>query len=312
MPSRLSVMFAFLLVVPACLEVESMEVRVAADAKNDRLDIMIVSRGVWSTARSDSELASDLAKLRRCRDVAAVPVPGMGVMDFTTPADDAVDAQRIRELVPFLDIEPGAFFTDEQGRLSFYQFLRVNRPKQFAAACSRIAREAMLTDKKVSAETRALLEKAASEEWPILIIDGAGLCFRRPLADEDHRKERAELARSIERSLENEAKKAEPSNGKPRPNLVRTLLDNDVAVVRRECITEYLIGTQGSGQCDYVLPGEPYEDNLMKAFTADEPRPPAVTQAIIDKQFAAFHAREARVPKDFAELKQRALQPAGR
>jgi hypothetical protein len=93
---------------------------------------------------------------------------------------------------------------------------------------------------------------------------------------------------------------------------VRTLVDNDVAIVRRAGVTEYLIGTQGSEVCDYVLPGKAYEDNLMKAFTAGEPRPPAVTQAIIDKQFAAFHAREARMPKAFAELKQRAQQPAGR
>jgi hypothetical protein len=232
-------------------------------------------------------------------------VPGGGVLDFTEPADDAADAQRWRELVPFLDIEAGAFFTDEQGRLSFYQFLRVHRPKEFAAACSRIARTAMLAEKKVSAATRALLEKAANEEWPVVIIDGAGFCFRRPLADEDHRKERAELARDLARSFDRD-------EAKPQASFVRTLFDNDFAIVRRAGVTEYLIGTQGSEVCDYVLPGKTYEDNLMKAFTADEPRPPAVTQAIIDKQFAAFHAREARVPPAFAELKQHALQPAGR
>ncbi|HZN39557.1 MAG TPA: hypothetical protein VFD82_12185 [Planctomycetota bacterium] len=311
MPTRLSaVLFAFLLPVAGCLEVESMEVRVVADSKNDRLDIMIVSRGVWSSAKSDSELASDLAKLRKCREVAAVPVPGMGVMDFTAQDDDA-DWQRWRELIPFLDIEAGAFFTDEQGRLSFYQFLRVHRPKEFAAACSRIARTAMLAEKKISAATRALLEKAANEEWPVVIIDGAGFGFRRPLADEDHRTERAELARDVERSLDREAKRAEREEGKPEPSLLRSLFDNDLAIVRRAGVTEYLIGTQGSEVCDYVMPGKAYEDNLMKAFTADEPRPPAVTQAIIDKQFAAFHAREARLPPAFAEQKKRA-QPAGR
>ena len=315
MPSRLSVLFAFLLVVPACLEVESMEVRVVADSKNDRLDIMIVSRGVWSSARTDSELASDLATLRKCREVAAVPVPGLGIMDFTTPPDDGADAARCRELVPFLDIEAGAFFTDEQGRLSFYQFLRVHRPKEFAAACSRLARTAMLAGKNVSAATRALLEKAANEEWPVVVIDGAGFCFRRPLADEDHRAERAEFAREIERSLDREARQAERENrAQPRklPSMLRSLFDNDAAIVRRAGVTEYLIGTQGSEVCDYVAQGKTYEDNLMTAFTKDEPRPPAVTQAIIDKQFAAFHAREARMPPAFAERKQRAQQPAGR
>jgi hypothetical protein len=312
MPSRLSVLFAVLVVVPACLEVESMEMRVVADGKHDRLDIMIVSRGVWSSARNDSDLASDLGKLRRCREVAAVPVPGGGVLDFTQEPDAGDDAERCRELVPFLEIEAGAFFTDEQGRLSFYQFLRVHRPKEFAAACSRLLRKAMLAEQRLSATTRALLEKAANEEMPVVIIDGAGFCVRRPLADEDHRAERAELARELERSLDRAAKDAEREQRRPAPSLVRTLVDNDVAIVRRAGVTEYLIGTQGSEVCDYVLPGKAYEDNLMKAFTAGEPRPPAVTQAIIDKQFAAFHAREARMPKAFAELKQRAQQPAGR
>ena len=312
MPSRLSVLFAFLLVVPACLEVESMEVRAVADSKNDRLDIMIVSRGVWSSARNDREIASDLAKLRQCREVAAVPVPGGGVLDFTREADDAVDGARWRELLPFLDIEAGAFFTDEQGRLSFYQFLRVHRPKEFAAACSRLARTAMLAEKNLSPATRALLEMAAKEEWPVVIIDGAGFCYRRPLADEDHRAERAEWVRNLERSFERDSKDAEREEAKPRPGIVRTLLDNDVAIVRRAGVTEYVIGTQGSEACNYVLPGKAYEENLMKAFTADEPRPPAVTQAMIDKQFAAFQTREARMPKPFAEQKQRALQPAGR
>ena len=316
MPSRLSaVLFAFLLPVAGCLEVESSEVRVVADRQNDRLDIMIVSRGVWSSARSDDELAKDLAQLRKCREVAAVPVPGAGVIDFMA-ADDDADSRRWRELVPFLEIEAGAFFTDEQGRLSFYQFLRVHRPRQFAAVCSRMARTGMLAEKKLSAATRVLLEQAANEDWPVVIIDGAGFRFRRPLADEDHRAERAEFAREIERSIDREAKEAEREHGKPQPSKlpaqVRTLLDNDVAIVRRKGVTEYVIGTQGSDVCDYVLRGKAYEDNLMKAFTAAEPRPPAVTQALIDQQFAAFHTREARMPPAFAEFKKSATQPAGR
>jgi len=291
-----------------CLEVESMEMQVVADRANDRLDVMLTSRGVWSSATNETNLAKDLADLRKCRELSAVPLPGIGVVDLSQPAEGQ-DGKWL-QLVPFLDIEPGAFFVDEQGRLSFYQFLRIHRPKQFAAVVDEIARASWATQKqRGSPETIALMEQAGREQWPLFVVDGAGFTLRRPLADADHRAEQAQLwnevARKVERAVTGEggAEKSDATQRGP----IQMLRDNDVAIVRRAGVTEYVIGTQGSEVCDYQLRGGKYQDNLMQAFGETEPPPPAVTQALIDKQFASFRQREARVPPAFREQKQRAV-----
>ncbi len=315
--SKRSFVFASLLLLAGCLEVESLEVRAVADAKNDRLDLMIVSRGVSSSATSADGVAKDLANLRRCRDVAAIPWPGLGVIDVTRPSVDEqkgrdADEEKWMRFVPFFDIEAGAFFTDEQGRLCFYQFVRIHRPKEFAAQCSRLLLAAWLAERKVSPATRALLEQAAKEERPVVTIDGAGICVRRPLSEEDHRVERATFWRNVARSATPPAKSEARASSEPIASAMQVMRDNDFAMVRRRDVTEYVVGEQGSDACDYRMPGEKYKDNLMIAFSADEPRPPTVTQALIDKQFAAFHEREARLPPAFVEMKKRALPPTGR
>ncbi|MEO6597585.1 MAG: hypothetical protein ABIP94_22810 [Planctomycetota bacterium] len=313
------VLFGSLCFFAGCLEVESMEARAVADAKNDRLDFMIVSRGVWSSHVDGDTLKKDLANLRKCRDVAAVIWPGLGLVDFTKVNESGDDAtwekERWRQIVPFVDIEPGAFFVDEQGRLSFYQFIRIHKPAEFAALCSELGRKSMLEKTKgVSRETVALLEKAAAEQSPIVTIDGAGFRVRRPLSYDDHRAQQTGLWREVARAIR-KAEKSEDGqtqdDGTER-GIVQALRDNDVAIVRYRDATEYVIGTQGSEVCDYQMRGGEYIDNLMQAFVKDEPRPPALTQALIDKQFTSFHARDARLPAAYEELKKRAAQPAGR
>jgi hypothetical protein len=292
-----------LLCLGGCLEVESMEVRVVADRAQDRLDVMIVSRGLWSTSGSESGLAEDLADMRKCRDVSALPVPGIGVVDFTTPKVEGKPEEDWHLLAQFLDIEPGAFFLDEQQRLCFYQFVRVNRLREFLGKCNEVARGRLLQQSKQSSrETQILIEDAVKAKLEFIAIDGAGFLFRVPMVDEDHRTQQTALWRSVARSIETAMGTADKSDGTER-GVVQHLRDNDVAIVRRKGLTEYVVGTQGSDICDYQVRGRRYTDNLLKAFVVDEPAPPAVTQAIIDKQFEGFHARQARLPAAYRALR---------
>ena len=298
------------LIAAACLEVDSMEVQVVADAANDRLDVMIISRGVSSSATTKDNLAKDFADLMKCRDAAAVPLPGVGVMDFTQP-DDAADSAKWRRAIQYLEIEAGAFFVDESGRFSFYQFLRVHRPAELAKVVSAMAAEGWQKElERATPETRELMQRAAREQWPLLVFDGAGVVVRRPLADDDHRQEQQKFWRAVIRAVREPEKQATEEGQKPIDpsdrGLVQLLRDNDVAVVRRPGVTEYHVGTQGAPVCDYQLRGKPYVDNLLQELVQNEPRPPAVNQALIEKQFATFRQRNVRMPAAFAAAKKAA------
>jgi hypothetical protein len=55
---------------------------------------MLVSRGLSSWTGTGIE--RDLKDLLSCREVAAVPVPGLGVVDFTKQTEDATPTRRAR------------------------------------------------------------------------------------------------------------------------------------------------------------------------------------------------------------------------
>jgi hypothetical protein len=305
--ARLLLPFAALLPA-ACLEVESMEVEVVADPAADRLDVMILSRGVSSSGSDEKTLAKDLADLRRCRDAAAIPIPGLGIVDFAAPAGDE-DEKHLQSFLPLVDIEAGAFFVDEQGRLGFYQFARIRGLKEFCALVDARVHAAWQKERdKASAATRALQERAAAEKWPLLRIEGAAFVFARPLAAEDHRRERLEFWRDVVEAARSAAAGGgeEGKDGAPLRGELLLLAENDLAIVRREHVTEYVVGALGSSACSYRLPGKEYQDNLLKHLEQSEPRPPAVTQALIEKQFAAFHGRPARLPAEYRKLRERA------
>jgi len=287
--------FVVLLLLGGCLEVDSMEITVVADAAADRLDVLIVSRGISSSGPTKPE--GDLELLLKCRELAAVPVPGIGVMDFTQEDDESHN----RELLSWLEIEAGAFFTDERGRLSYYQFARILHPARFAAEVERQMRAQFAApDPKLSPATRALRERAVKEQWPLFAFAGAGCTLRWPLADDEHRQEMQHFWAQVFDGVRQDAKPEELRG------MAQWLRDNDLAVVRRPGVTEFVIGTQGAEQCEFSLRGAEYTDNLHKLLVAKEPSPPKATQKLIDEQFDAFHRRATRMPKAFVEAKVKA------
>src|SRR5262249_55900941 len=200
----------------------------------------------------------DLKDLLSCREVAAVPVPGVGVIDFTkqTEGDD-----RWQTLLPFLSVEAGAFFVDELDRLSFYQFLRIEHAQAFMRAIEVMVRTEMANDRKgVSPATLALVDRAVRESWPLVVLDGAGITIRRPQSDADHRAEQARVWRDVVEAAHKPRDSDERGRGDGplERGIVQVLRDNDVGVVRRPDVTEYVIGTLGATTCKYRLRGEPY------------------------------------------------------
>lgn len=228
---------------------------------------------------------------------------------LTAPRRGAGD----QTLLPFVSVEAGAFFVDELDRLSSYQFLRIEHAQAFVRAIEVMARTEMADVKKgVSPATLALLDRAVRESWPLVVMDGAGITIRRPLSDADHRAEQARLWRDVVEAAHKtrDADEKGRGDGPLERGIVQVLRDNDVAVVRRENVTEYVIGTLGAATCRYRLRGEPYTDNLMQAFVQGEPKPPRAAQTLIDKQFDAFRSRAVRMPAAFAEARDAAAKEA--
>lgn len=279
----------------ACtFEVERSEIRIVADAKNDRLDVLIVSRGIYSTAKNDKQLEKDFESLLRCRDAGAIPM-SFGVIDLAEVPDEEELVEPMALVLQHLEVEPGAFFVDGEKRLCFYQFLRIHRPRDFCAAFDACVRGIWANGKEraakdASPETLALVERAVAEKWPLLRVEGAAFAFGRPLATADHEKEAKQLAEHLAKD----------------PDEARMLADNHVAIVRRENVTEYVLGELGAERCDFVAQSkEKATDSLLELFADREPTPPAVTDELVEKQFTAFRGREARVPPAFAAAKKR-------
>lgn len=285
-----------------CLEVESLEVQVVADPAADRLDLMVVSRGLWSSASGADNLAKDLADLKRLRDVSALPFPGLGVIDLTRQDDGSWP-----EFARLLDIEPGAFFSDEQGRLCFYQFVRVPSVQALVTAAGARARQQMAkeaADPKVAKAQRELLAQAVAGGLQVLGIHGAGFVVRWPMTDDEHRSQQAGLWRRVVQAVAQDAQAASERG------VVAALRENDIAIVRRPGVTEFVVGTQGGLVCDYQLRGAPAKANLAEALAAEEPKPPAVGQTRIDAEFAAFRGRAARLPVPYQQVREAKAEPA--
>ncbi|MFO1076136.1 MAG: hypothetical protein U1E73_00255 [Planctomycetota bacterium] len=267
-----------------------------------------MSRGVHSSASTEDNLQKDLADLRKCRDVAAVPVPGFGVADFASEPR-AGEEEKWRRSLRFLSVEAGAFFVDENGRLSYYQFLRIDHAREFCRMADEAARVAWKEQReKAAKDTVAAIDAAVQAGLVAFAMDGSGFVCRWPMSDDDHRQNQESHWRSVVRDVEKALGEGGERSDATQRGMVQLLRDNDVAAVRRVGYTEFFVGTQGAPVNDYQWRGAKYEDNLLRALTTDEPRPPSVTQALIDKQFALFRGREARMPAAFAAARERALQ----
>ena len=131
--SRLRTMLAaaLLLAASSCLEIDAQDVYVHFDAEQDRIDLMLVHRGVFAEASNDdTEKAlrvaiEDLAEARQTGEVILWNNRPLRI----NPIEDGTPATTA--LFGHLDVENGGLFTDPTGTLCAYQFVRVNRAKAF-------------------------------------------------------------------------------------------------------------------------------------------------------------------------------------
>lgn len=121
--------------------------------------------------------------------------------------------------------------------------------------------------------------------------------YREPMDDDEHRARQDSQWRSVVRDVEKALGKDGDKTDATQRGIVQLLRDNDIAAVRRVGYTDRLRRYAGCAGVRLSVPrSEGPRELLLQALVADEPRPPNVTQALIEKQFAAFREREPRMP----------------
>lgn len=314
-------LFLFLPLLCGCLEIEEIEVRVVADPARDRIDLCIVSRGVFASRAAsgagEKELTSELEELLSLRDHAAFPLMGTGPLDLTKVIEnerDPAEAQRAegirRKLLEFVELEPGVFHLDEEDRLCLYQFVRIHRVGAFVAWVNEtLAEEKFWADYALDDDTRQFLTAFLARKEPFMALDGTGIRFRMPCSESAH----ADLLDEVFDKACNAASEDRENRGRSEQRHLRTLLDNRVAAVRHERHTDFFFGIQGAPTGTYWFRDKlGYQPDLLERLVAKDGSVDEMADEVIVAAFTAFREREVKEPEAVQAARKRLALPGGK
>lgn len=334
----------------ACLEVDGQDLVVRVDPANDRVDLLLVHRGLFAAARSgvDGEPLP-----RALRDLDAIVETGRLVLwhDRLLTIDPCAEhPPALARLLAHVDVENGGLFTDPRGGLCAYQFVRVRDARRFAGAVDELLAAALaeamrdgldLGDgrHRFDDDSRQLLAARRRDGERLLRLEPGRVELHLPLSARDHAWAKAQLAKLLLRQLpydlvaKNEsahgdgaprsAAACEPLAGLTLPAAampellagaasVRFFRENDVAVVRCPGLTSLVVGSGEAGDLVLRKPAHGVRDEALP--TALRARGTAIEAGVPDaelrRRFAAFGARDALLPPALAA--RRRSEPAAR
>lgn len=334
-----------LLLGSACLEVDGQDLVVRVDPANDRIDVLLVHRGLFASARSgvDGEpLPRALRDLDEVRRTGRIVLWHDRLLSFDPSAEPTPELAPLQALV---DVENGGLFTDPAGRLCAWQFVRVRSARAFvrtldallaARVQQTLAHGIDLGDgrHRFDDDSRRAFAASQRDGEPLLEVNPGRIELRLPLSPRDHAWAKDQLAKLLLRQLPYDLVArhfAGDAAGSPRsaaaceplgslqlpaaelPHLlaeaasVRFFVANDVAVVRSPGITSLLVG---SGECAELALHKPAnalgDDALAVALRANGTAiEVGVPDAELRRRFAAFAARDAVLPPELAARRQR-------
>lgn len=309
----------FLTLLSGCLDYEEIEVRAVADPARDRLDLCIVSRGIFvrraAEETGERALTGELEELLSLRDHAAFPLMGTAPLDLTKVIEnerDPAEAQRAegirRKLLEFVELEPGMFHLDDDDRLCLYQFVRINRVGAFVAWVNEtLGDESFWADYALDEETKQFLTAFLARKEPIMALDGTGIRFRMPCSDAAH----TDLLDEVFDRACKAASEDRENRGRSEQRHLRTLLDNRMAAVRHERHTDFFFGTQGARAGTYWFRDKlGYQPDLLERLVTKFGSVDQMTEEEIVAAFDAFRERDAKEPEAVLAAR-KALGPSG-
>lgn len=329
--------------LPGCLEFDAQDVVVHHDVANDRIDVLLVYRGIFAESSSEQraldEGLGDLDKALQTGEFAFW-------CNWPFKVNPATDPGGVRAaLLQHVDVENGGLFTDPKGKLCGYQFVRIRQASAFLAkldtALSLAVQAGLLQGfpdadggkHKVDDDTRDAVREFLREKEAFLRLEGGRLELRLPCSVADHRwlKRRLETyaydnaAREmVRREVVAERRRtggdvwntnydmptAALAGEKVAAHLrdapsFRFFWDNDFSFSHRDGLATVALGSGESPQIRVTKSSEGlYHDAFLAGVRARGDKiEDGVPDQEIERRFAAFHGREAVLPPKLAELR---------
>ena len=334
--SRLACLALLLLLLPSCLEIDGQEIFLRHDGTSDRIDIMLVHRGIFAEGGEDS-LEAAAAHLEHAMSTGKFIIFNNWPlkMDLSTPLPAPYDA-----LAKHLDVENGGLFTDPKGVLCGYQFIRIRRAKEFIRKVNALIELALqaacikgipdLDGRKFDEETRDNIREFLRNRRQFLTVNAGRIELNLPLSAADHRvlKEvvresvtedipRAFMGRlSVEQRRQGGGSVTNTKTSKEEVSIKSAVLqreierspthqlfwDNDVSLQRTVDLTTVGLGVVGTEQLHFTKgkDGLYHEAFLLKIRDEQFEIEDGIPDQELQRRFTSFQARDARLPPELA------------
>ena len=202
----LSLLLPLLALLPGCLEFDAQDVAIHYDVANDRIDVLLVYRGLIAESGSSEgdQIKEALGDLDKCLATGEFAF----WCNWPFKVDPTGDPQGLRQaLLQHLDVENGGLFTDPLGKLCGYQFVRIREAEAFLGKLETALQLGVQVgllkgfpsrgepDHKVDDDTRDFVREFLREKEKFLHITPGRLELRLPCSVEDHRWMKRQLER---------------------------------------------------------------------------------------------------------------------
>ena len=212
---KLAALLLVLLTFAGCLQVDAQDITIRHDAAADRIDILIVHRGLFAEGGNSSE-RDPLAKA--LRDLASVKSDGEVVFWNNWPLTFDLTREYpapAKALLSHVDVENGALFTDPRGQLCGYQFVRIRGAKEFTRKLNLLLDVYVQTllvngapgfggSHEFDTDTRDLVREFQRAREPLLRLQPGRVEMRLPLSKKDHAWLMGQLEQRLLRNTTNE------------------------------------------------------------------------------------------------------------
>ena len=311
----------------SCLEFDGQEVYFQHDEAADRIDVLLIYRGLYAESRSDED---KLKKAVQDLDSALQTGEFCFWNNWPLQVDLTRDIKAPKKaLAEHVAVENGGLFTDPTGVLCAWQFVRVTEAKAFLQKVNtllELAVQASLVtgiqlrgkNKKPSRDTREFVREFLREDEPLLVLEGNRLALTIPFAQEDVQwlmglledhflvNVSAEQVR-IEQGFAKAGRKFETDNELRRASLeqspsYRFFWDNPVSLDRRFDHTTVALGTTDAEflQLNKAKEGQ-YDTELLEHLRKDgRTIEEGVPDAELLRRFTEFRERDVKLPPKLA------------
>ena len=334
-PFRSALALALLLLASACLEIDGQELLLHHDPAADRVDVLLIHRGLFAERQGRSEpLPLAIEQLETAQRTGVFVLGNNFPLRFDPSQAEQSGWQRLAE---HLAVENGGLFTDTDGRLCAYQFVRIDGLSTFLAKAEALLgiefsrRGSELFGIDPDAVTREAMLEFVRGGGHFLHVEPGRIELRLPMSRADHERLRRlagnamadAAAHEVARRATVEARRGEEEHD-PSDTSVgeavsfsaqelaqrlaaapmhRLWWDNDVSIARTKGLTTIALGAAGEGPLRLVKAAEGlYHPQLHEALRERGfPIERALPDEELLRRFVAFRGRAPHLPPALAE-----------